>query len=248
MSHPDDREQFRAESYAFALRMGQDARLFEKSKEIICEAEKYRYPYLWTWLGAPIIQMPADIVTLQEAVWRSKPDIIIETGIARGGSVLFFASLLELIGKGKVIGVDIDIRAHNRDTIENHPMSKRVHLIEGSSIAPETAGRVSAQIPAGASVMVVLDSDHSRDHVLAELRAYAPLVTQGQYLIVADTILGFLAREQTPTGCSKVWYEGDEPLSALRLFTAECDDFELDMELNGKLIMGSSPGGYLRRK
>ncbi len=248
MSHPDDRAQFQAESKAFAIRMGADRALFEKSTDLIVEADKYKYSYLWTWLGVPIIQMPADIVALQEAVWRSKPDIVVETGIARGGSVVFFASLLELLGNGKVIGVDIDIRAANRDTIETHPMAKRIRLIEGSSVAPETLEKVRSEIPAGSRVMVVLDSDHSRDHVLAELRAYAPLVTPGQYLVVADTILGFLNREQTPTARSKVWYKGDEPLAALEAFMTECNDFELDEEMNGKLIMGSSPSGYLRRR
>lgn len=248
MSHPDDRAQFQAESAAHALQMGEDSALFEMSKDLIVAADKHNYCYLWTWLGVPIIQMPADIVALQEVVWRSKPDVIIETGVARGGSLVFFASLQQLIGKGKVVGVDIDIRAHNRDTIENHPMAKRISLIEGSSIADETLKKVRSEIPDGASVMVVLDSDHSRDHVLAELRAYAPMVTKSQYMIVADTILGFLSHEQTPTARSKVWYEGDEPLAALRLFMTETDEFELDKEMNGKLIMGSSPNGYLRRR
>lgn len=248
MSHPDDRAQFLAESRAQALRMGEDNALFEISKDLIVAADKFRYSYLWTWLGVPIIQMPADVVALQEAVWRGKPDVIIETGVARGGSLVFFASLQKLIGEGKVIGIDIDIRAHNRETIENHPMADRISLIEGSSIAETTLAKVRSEIPEGASVMVVLDSDHSRDHVLAELRAYAPLVTPNQYLVVADTILGFLSREQTPTARSKVWYEGDEPLAALRAFLAESGEFEPDREINGKLIMGSSPGGYLRRR
>lgn len=246
MSHPDDRAQFEAESRQHALDMGQDRALFEMSKDLVVAADKHKYAYMWTWLGAPIIQMPADIVALQEIVWRTKPDVIIETGVARGGSLIFFASLLTLIGKGKVVGVDIDIRAHNRDTIEKHPMAGRITLIQGSSIAEETLAKVRAEIPEGATVMVVLDSDHSRDHVLAELRAYSPLVTKGHYLVVADTFLGFLSRGQTPTERSKIWYEGNEPLSALRTFMAETRDFEYDHETNGKLIVGSSPDGYLR--
>jgi len=246
MSHPDDRAQFRADTEALALRMGEDRALFEKSKDLIVEADKYKYTYLWTWLDAPIIQMPADIVALQEVVWRSKPDIIIETGVARGGSLIFFASLLELIGKGKVIGVDIDIRAHNRDTIENHPLAKRITLIEGSSVARETLTKVRSEIPKGACVMAVLDSDHSREHVLAELRTYGPLVTRDQYLIVADTLLGRLEPWQTPTARSKVWHPGDEPLAALQQYLNECDRFIPDKEVNGKMIVSSSPGGYLR--
>ncbi|MFY9639671.1 MAG: CmcI family methyltransferase [Rhodomicrobium sp.] len=245
MTHPDDREQFQVESRDSALHMGDDSALFEKSKELLVEADKYRYSYLWTWLGAPIIQVPADIVAMQEIIWRSKPDIIVETGIARGGSLIFFASILQLLGKGKVIGVDIDIRAHNRDTIEKHPMSERITLIEGSSIAAGTLKAVRSEIPDGASVMAVLDSDHSRDHVLSELRAYAPLVTKGQYLIVADTLLGHLDPHQTPTARSKIWYPGDEPLAALHEYLKECDRFVQDEEVNGKMIVSSSPGGYL---
>jgi cephalosporin hydroxylase len=246
MSHPDDRAQFQAESAALARRMGEDQALFEKSKDLMLDADKYRYSYLWTWLGVPIIQMPADIVALQEVVWQSRPDIIIETGVARGGSVIFFASLLELIGRGKVIGIDIDIRAHNRDTIENHPMAKRIMLIEGSSTDEGVVANVRRTIPNGASVMVILDSDHSRDHVLSELRRYGPLVTPGCYLVVADTMLGHLDPDQTPRSRSKVWLKGDEPLSAVKTYLAETDRFEADPVINGKLVVSSSPGGYLR--
>jgi cephalosporin hydroxylase len=247
MPHPDDRAQFQAESAALARRMGEDQALFERSKQLIVEADRYKYSYLWTWLGVPIIQMPADIVALQEAVWQSKPDLIIETGVARGGSVIFFASLLELIGRGKVIGVDIDIRAHNRDTIENHPMAKRISLIEGSSTAATTLEKIRAEIAADSRVMAVLDSNHSRDHVLAELRSYGPLVSPGHYLVVADTVLGFLTPEQTPRARSQVWFPGNEPLVALNEFLREDPRFERDLVINGKLIMASSPGGYLRR-
>ena len=163
----------------------------------------------------PIIQLPADIMATQEVIWATNPDVIIETGVARGGSVLFMASLLKLIGKGKVIGIDIDIRAHNRDSIERHPMAKRVTLIEGPSTDPATVEKVRAEMPAGAAVMVILDSDHSRDHVLAELRSYGPMVTKGCYLVVADTILGHFDADQTPHNRSKLWLKGNEPLSAL---------------------------------
>lgn len=241
MSDPDDRAKFRAESAALALQMERDQALFEKSKSLIVDADKYKYSYLWTWLGVPIIQMPADIVALQEVVWQSKPDVIIETGVARGGSVIFFASLLELIGSG------IDIRAHNRDTIEKHPMAKRIALIEGSSIAPKTLAQVRNELSNDARIMVVLDSNHSRDHVLTELRMYAPLVSPGHYLVVADTVLGFLTPEQTPRERSHVWFAGDEPLTAVNQFLEEDHRFERDPVTNGKLIMASSPGGYLRR-
>jgi cephalosporin hydroxylase len=171
--------------------------------------------------------------------------VIIETGVARGGSIIFLAAMLQLLGRGKVIGVDIDIRAHNREAIETHPLNHRVTLIQGSSVAPEILAKVRAEIPAGAKVMAILDSDHSHDHVLAELRAYGPLVTPGQFLVVADTLLGRIEPEQTPTKRSAVWKPGNEPLSATRAYLAETERFETDEALNGKLVMSSSPGGYL---
>jgi cephalosporin hydroxylase len=190
--------------------------------------------------------MPADVMATQEVIWATKPDVIIETGVARGGSVLFMASLLEIMGGGKVIGVDIDIRAHNRATIEDHTMSKRVALIEGGSVDEDTLASVRAQIPDGARVMVVLDSDHSREHVLSECRAYGQMVTEGCYLVVADTLVGHITEDNAPTKRSKIWFKGDEPLSALNDYLAETDRFLVDPVLNGKLVLSSSPGGYLQ--
>jgi cephalosporin hydroxylase len=243
---PDDRETFSASVREQAIALGQDEGVFDQCLEALLAADKYRYAYLWTWMGVPIIQLPADIMATQEVIFATKPDVIIETGVARGGSVIFMASLLELIGKGKVIGIDIDIRAHNRDTIERHPMNKRIKLIEGPSADATTMERVRAEIPAGASVMVVLDSDHSRDHVLAELRRYGPLVTRGQFLIVADTIVGHIDESRALENRSKVWFKGNEPLAALTVYLAETNRFEVDQVINGKLIFSSSPGGYLR--
>jgi cephalosporin hydroxylase len=246
VSAPDDRAAFAQQVRTQCEALGRDRGVFKASVDALHAADKYDYFYLWSWMGVPIIQLPADVMATQEVIWATKPDVIIETGVARGGSVLFMASLLELLGKGKVIGVDIDIRAHNRDSIERHPMVKRVVLVEGPSTDGATLAKVIAEIPAGASVMVVLDSDHSRDHVLAELRSYGSLVTEGCYLVVADTILGHLDAERTPRNRSKVWLKGNEPLSALESYLEETDRFEIDPILNGKLILSSSPGGYLR--
>lgn len=248
MTKPDDRKEFQASAIRQSLALGQDDAVFRQSTELVTELDRYDYTYLWSWMGVPIIQMPADIMATQEVVWTTKPDVIIETGVARGGSVLFMASLLEIIGKGKVIGVDIDIRAHNREAIQAHPMSKRVEMIEGGSADDDTLEKVRALIPEGASVMVVLDSDHSRDHVLAECRAYAPLITQGCYLVVADTLVGHLSEENAPKKRSKIWFKGNEPLSALNDFMCENSNFEVDEVLNGKLVLSSAPGGYVRRK
>lgn len=246
MSTYDDRQDFEENRRKQSLALGADKSAFNHSIELISELDKHDYSYLWSWMGVPIIQLPADVMATQEVIWATKPDIIIETGVARGGSVLFMASLLELMGNGLVIGVDIDIRAHNRDAIESHPMSKRVKLIEGGSVDAETVAQVRAAIPENARVMVVLDSDHSRDHVLAECRAYGPMVTPGCYMVVADTLVGHLSAENAPKKRSKIWFQGNEPLSALRDYMAECDRFEVDEVLNGKLVLSSSPGGYVR--
>jgi cephalosporin hydroxylase len=246
VSTPDDRAKFAQRVRAQSEALGRDRGVFNTALDALQAADKYDYTYLWSWMGVPIIQLPADVLATQEVIWATKPKVIIETGVARGGSVLFMASLLELIGEGKVIGVDIDIRAHNRNLIERHPMAKRVVLIEGPSTEPTTLTKLVAEIPAGASVMVVLDSDHSREHVLAELRSYGSLVTPGCYLVVADTILGHLDAERTPRRRSKVWFKGNEPLSALEAYLKETDRFEVDPVVNGKLILSSSPGGYLR--
>lgn len=246
MTTKDDRLEFEAHKRAMALALGQDGAAFRQSLDTLVALDRYDYAYLWSWMGLPIIQMPADIMATQEVIWANRPDVIIETGVARGGSLIFMASLLKVLGKGTVIGVDIDIRAHNRESIEAHPLAPLITMIEGSSIAPETLAQVRAAIPPGASVMVVLDSDHSRDHVLAELRAYGPLVTPGQYMVVADTLLGQGDASQTPTKRSKIWYPGDEPYAALNAYLAETDRFEVDPVLNGKLVLSSSPGGYVR--
>jgi len=140
-------------------------------------------------MGRPIIQLPEDIVRIQEVIYALQPDVIIETGVAHGGSLVFYASLFSAMGKGRVIGVDIEIRPHNRRAIEAHPLSRLITLIEGSSIEPETIARVKAQIRLGEKVMVILDSNHTRDHVRAELEAYAPLVAIGSYIVACDGIV-----------------------------------------------------------
>lgn len=242
----DDRVRFAERAKELSAALGKDREVFRQALAALLEVDKYQYAYLWSWMGVPIIQLPADIMATQEVIFATKPDIIIETGVARGGSVVFMASLLELIGRGKVVGVDVDIRPHNRESIERHAMAKRIKLIEGPSTDPKTLALVRTEIPPDAKVMVVLDSDHSRDHVLNELRSYGPLVTQGQYLVVADTLVGHIDESHAPKNRSKTWFKGDEPLAALNLFLRETSRFEIDPVVNGKLVFSSSPGGYLR--
>lgn len=242
----DDRLEFSEESRIKSLELGRDKDVFDRSTNLLVDLDKYNYSYLWTWMGVPIIQMPADILATQEVIWESKPDVIIETGVARGGSVVMLASLLQLVSKGKVIGIDIDVRDHNRDSIENHPMGKHVKLVEGGSTSSDVLDQVKGMIKPDDRVMVILDSDHSYDHVLSELRAYGPLVTKGCYMVVADTLLGFLENHQTPKKRSHVWLKGNEPLSAVRQYMTETDRFESDDVINGKLVLSSSPGGFFR--
>lgn len=244
----DDRAEFEAKGIAQAIALGRDEEVFQQSVDLVGALDKYDYAYLWNWLGLPIIQMPADVMATQEVIWNSKPDIIVETGIARGGSMVFLASMMQLLGRGTVIGVDIDIRAHNRAAIEAHPLAHRIKMIEGGSTDPDTLEQVRDLIDEDAKVMVILDSNHSREHVLAELRAYASMVTKGQFLVVADTLLGRIRADQTPTKRSAVWEPGNEPLAALNEYLSETDRFELDAAVNGKLVVSSSPGGYLRCK
>ncbi len=242
----DDRQQFLEQRHALIIEMADDASVASANVELLKASDRHGYSYMWDWLGVPIIQMPADVMAMQEIVWRTRPDVIVETGVARGGSAILHSSLLRLTGndQGIVIAIDIDIRPHNRDSIESHRFADRIHLIEGSSTAPETIDRVRNLIPEGARVMVVLDSDHTHAHVLAELEMYAPLVTSGMFLIVADTVV-----EELPvqTHRPRSWGPGDNPRTALDAFVARNPSFVLDRQVSAKMLMSSSAAGYLVR-
>ena len=247
MTVDDDRLEFESQTISQSHRLGKDKQVFSQATETLISLDQYDYYYLWTWMGVPIIQLPADIIATQEAIWKSKPDVIIETGVARGGSVIFLASMLEMIGsKGFVIGVDIDLRHHNLETIKEHQMSHKIKLVSGSSVDKNTLRHIEDLLPEGAKIMVILDSDHSREHVLEELRTYSKFCTKGCYLVIADTILGYLDKSQTPKKRSQLLYQGNEPLAARDIFLAENNRFEIDKTLNGKLVLSSSPGGYLK--
>src|SRR5258708_1702529 len=163
--------------------------LMEAAHKFNVESNRAKYSYNFTWMGRPIIQCPQDMIAMQELIWEIKPDLIIETGIAHGGSIIYYASLLELIGKGEVLGIDIDIREHNKRKIEEHPMYKRIHMLEGSSVTEEMVEKVKLFTVGKQSVMVCLDSNHTHEHVINELNFYAPFVTPGSYVIVFDTIV-----------------------------------------------------------
>lgn len=209
-----------------------------------------KYSYGFTWMGRPIIQLPDDMLRIQEAIWEVKPDVIVETGIAHGGSLIFYASLMELYGKGRVIGIDIDIRPHNRHAIEAHPMFHRITMVEGSSIASNTVEKVKALVQPTDVVMLILDSNHERDHVAAELDAYADLVTPGSYILSQDGVMKLVAG-MPRTGAD---WDDNNPITAVENFLAKRDDFVLKKparpfdETLETPDCSHHPIGWLRRK
>lgn len=206
-------------------------------------SNREQYSYNFSWMGRPIIQYPQDMVAMQELIWQIKPDLIIETGIAHGGSLIYYASLLELIGKGEVLGIDIDIREHNRREIEAHPMFKRITMLQGSAIDQTLVDEVSKCAEGKKTIMVCLDSNHTHSHVLRELELYSPFVTVGSYLIVFDTII-----EDMPVNFyDRPWNKGDNPKTAVWEFLKTTDDFEIDHSIDNKLLISVTPEGYLKR-
>lgn len=235
-------------------KLGSDAKIFFNR---LCA---YKYSYHFDWLGRPIIQFPQDIVAMQELIWSIKPDLIIETGIAHGGSLILSASMLALldmceamqvgekldpkISRRKVLGIDIDIRAHNRAAIEAHPMASRIQMIQGSSIAPEIIAQVHAIAANYSRILVCLDSNHTHEHVLAELQAYAPLTSVASYCVVFDTIVEDMPAEMFP---DRPWGPGNNPKTAVWEYLKAHPEFEIDKSIQHKLLITVAPDGYLRR-
>ncbi len=221
-----------------------DAAVKQATLDWVNAIAPHKYTYNFSWLGRPIIQFPQDLAALQEIIWDTKPDLIIETGIAHGGSLIFHASMLQLLGNdGRVLGVDIDIRDHNRAEIEAHPMFERIEMIQGSSIDGSTADQVRMIAGGAKRVMVVLDSNHTHAHVERELELYAPLVTKDCYLVVCDTLI-----EDMPAGSfpDRPWDKGNNPATAVREFLSATDRFEVDATIDAKLQISVAPGGYLK--
>jgi cephalosporin hydroxylase len=227
-------------------RMQADTQLRQDARDLFIRMCRYRYSYNFTWLGRPIIQFPDDIIALQEIVWRIKPDLIIETGIAHGGSLMLWASLLQMLGgDGHVVGIDVDIRANNRSEIERHPLSSRITMIEGSSVDSRLADRVRILAAGRSPVMVVLDSNHTHEHVLHELELYSMLVTPGSYLVVMDTVVEAMPSDFYP---DRPWGKGNNPATAVAQFLQTHSEFAVDWEVDRKLLMSVAPGGYLQRR
>ena len=253
-------EEFRADVEENIDGLVADTDLQALSRVWIREATPYKWSYNFSWFGRPAIQLPNDAWALQELVWKVRPDLIIETGIAHGGSLIYSASLLALLDmcdateRGemldprkparKVLGIDIDIRPHNREAIEAHPLFPRIDMIEGSSIAADTIAKVRDIASGYKRIMVCLDSNHTHDHVLAELEAYAPLVTAESYCIVFDTLV-----EDMPEHLStdRPWGPGNSPKSAVHAFLKTNAHFEIDSRIDKKLLITVAPDGFLKR-
>ena len=241
-------ESFKKDCAEEIAQQGADLELSKMTGEWIRRANSRKYSYHFEWLGRPIIQYPQDIVAMQQIVWSVKPDLIIETGIAHGGSVIFSASMLELNAScggppdAEVVAVDIDMRPHNRDAIEGHPMSRRISILQGSSIAPDIVDRIKRKSAGKRSVLVCLDSNHTHEHVLAELEAYAPLTSVGSYCIVFDTII-----EDLPPFPDRPWGPTNNPKTAVREYLKSHPEFEVDKQMDNRLLISVAPDGYLRR-
>jgi cephalosporin hydroxylase len=259
-SSMSDIEEFEQKNRTNIDAMAESSTLNDLSVAWYNEASKYEYSYHFEAFGLPIIQLPQDIQATNEIIWHVRPDLIIETGVARGGSIINSAAQLALLeisdsgrsggtfnvreSKRKVIGIDIDIRPHNRKAIENHSMGEMVNLIEGSSTDESVLAQVRAMASTAECVLVLLDSNHSHQHVLAELDFYAPLVTRGSYCIVFDTVVQFMPQGSFP---DRPWGVGNNPWTAVQEFLMAHPEFEADSPISSRLQISVAPGGYLRR-
>ena len=253
-------DQFKQECSSEIAVMAMDNNLRKIASEWLALANAKKYSYHFEWQGRPIIQYPQDIVALQELIWNVKPDLIIETGIAHGGSLILSASMLALLdmyeamaashitdirsSKRKVLGVDIDIRAHNKQAIEAHPLSSRIQMIQGSSISPAIIEQVKSIAAEYETVLVILDSNHTHDHVLAELEAYALLTSVGSYCVVFDTVIEDMSKEMFP---DRAWGPSNNPKTAVWKYLETHKEFEIDKSIPYKLLITVAPDGYLKR-
>lgn len=243
-------EKFKAECAQEIAAQGIDNGLRDLSRAWFDRSHAMKYSYHFEWMGRPIIQYPQDIVAMQELIWTIQPDLIIETGIAHGGSLIFSASMLELnaasggAADAEVLGVDIDIRPHNRAAIEAHPMSRRISMIQGSSIATDVIQQVKEKAAGRNRVLVCLDSNHTYDHVMAELEAYASLTSVGSYCVVFDTVVEDMPAEMFP---DRPWHPGNSPKTAVLEFVENNPHFVIDHGIDNKLLLSVAPSGYLKR-
>lgn len=240
----DEISKFELERSENNKQLMEDRDLKTLSNDWIEKVSRKKYSYNFTWMGRPIIQFPQDMIAMQEIIWELQPDLIVETGIAHGGSLVYYASLLELCGgSGHVVGIDIDIREHNRIKIQEHPMYKRITMLQGSSTDEEIVKKVFEIAKDKQKILVVLDSLHTHQHVMDELKLYSPLVKEGCYLVVFDTIIEDVADDLF---LDRPWGKANNPKTAVRDFLKENDRFEIDKMIESKIMITVAPDGYLR--
>jgi cephalosporin hydroxylase len=228
-------------------KMGFDKSLWALTKKWILKTHSYEYNYHFSWLGRPIIQYPQDIIAFQEIIWKTKPDLVIETGIARGGSLIFLSSMLELNKHGIVLGIDNSLRSHNEISIKKHPLQKRLKILKGSSIEPKIIQSVFKIAKNKQKIFLILDSDHSKKHVLEELMAYSPLISKGCYVVVCDTILDNFPKNWLQNhGIDRPWNKQNNPKTAVHEFLKLNNRFIIDKDFQNKLLITTAPDGYLK--
>lgn len=237
-------KEFKKDRQKYIAMQGADKGAWKLARSFLAKTFPYKHSYNFDWFGRPIIQYPQDIVAMQELLWKIKPDLVIETGIAHGGSLIFYASMLELLGKGKVLGIDIEIRPHNRKALEKHPFFKRIKLIEGSSTDEKILESVERIAKKHKTILVALDSLHTHDHVFAELEKYSKFVSKGSYLVVFDTFVEYFPKTVV---WDRPWGKGNNPATAVAEFQKKNKNFVCDREIENKLLLTTAPGGYLKR-
>jgi len=238
------REEFAALQKQSAENMAADTELFNKSREVLFNADKHRWIHQMQWLGEPVLNLPQDMFAMQEIIFATRPKFVIEVGVAWGGSLLFYSTLLEVLGEGEVIGVDIFMPEDLKKRLNSHgALTRRLHLLEASSIERESVDMIEEITGGSREVMILLDSNHTHEHVYQELQLYSELVGKGYYLICGDTII-----EEFPDDGprEREWGPGNSPKSALNAFMENSDRFEVDRELENKLLFTCNPGGYLK--
>lgn len=238
-----DREAFDQDKSVIIKHLGANENLQNLALDFVNRSNKVRYAYVWNWFGLPIIQMPEDIVKVQEIIFDSKPDVIIETGIAWGGSLLLYASVLKALGKGRVIGIDLKVPDSNQKAILESPFSDVIDLIEGSSTDVNVISRVKETLAVGQNIMLILDSHHTHQHVLDELNLWSPLIKSGGYILVCDTIVEYI---DSPEDRIRDWSKGNNPMTALNEFLRTNSRFVIDIDYNNKSLVSFHPHGVLR--
>ena len=239
-----DRLLFDKDKSAYARDLAQDENLARLSREFVVESDRHGYAYQWTWCDLPILQLPQDVLATQDVIFRCRPTVVIETGVAWGGGPALYATLMDLYGGRQIFGIDLNLSDGVVDAINRIGFKTEIELIRGSSTDQSILEKIRQSLTPEDRVMVLMDSNHTHDHVLSELRSYGPLVSKGQYAIVSDTVVENIPEQ---THRPRPWGHGNNPMTATRQYLSETSDFEVDTDIDHRLVMSYSPSGYLRK-